>query len=92
MKVLLVNGSSRENGCTGAALREVERALQEEGIEYGNSSSCIFHCWEMRKTGGGYEKEHPFDTLLNASAIGIWRMCRRQFLCAAQRAVRRRRS
>ena len=33
MKVLLVNGSSRRNGCTHAALREVERALQEEGVE-----------------------------------------------------------
>ena len=33
MKVLLVNGSSRENGCTGAALAEVSRALQEEGIQ-----------------------------------------------------------
>ena len=33
MKVLLVNGSSRKNGCTNAALCEVERALNEEGIE-----------------------------------------------------------
>lgn len=33
MKVLLVNGSSRENGCTGVALSEVARALHEEGIE-----------------------------------------------------------
>lgn len=33
MKVILVNGSSRKNGCTNAALVEVERALQEEGIE-----------------------------------------------------------
>ena len=33
MKVLLVNGSSRKNGCTNAALREVERALKEERIE-----------------------------------------------------------
>ena len=33
MKVLFVNGSSRRNGCTHAALRAVERALQEEGIE-----------------------------------------------------------
>lgn len=32
MKVLLVNGSSREKGCTGAALAEVERALHDEGI------------------------------------------------------------
>lgn len=33
MKVILVNGSSRNNGCTGAALNEVERSLKEEGIE-----------------------------------------------------------
>ena len=33
MKVLLVNGSSREAGCTAAALAEVERALHEEGVE-----------------------------------------------------------
>lgn len=33
MKVLLVNGSSRPNGCTNAALCEVERALREEGID-----------------------------------------------------------
>lgn len=33
MKVLVVNGSAREHGCTHAALCEVERALAEEGIE-----------------------------------------------------------
>lgn len=33
MKVLLVNGSSRKNGCTDVALREVARALREERIE-----------------------------------------------------------
>ena len=33
MKVLPVNGSSRKEGCTGAGLREVVRALQKEGIE-----------------------------------------------------------
>lgn len=33
MKVLLVNGSSRKNGCTNTALNEVARALNEEGIE-----------------------------------------------------------
>ena len=32
MKVLLVNGSSRKNGCTNAALAEVARALHEEGV------------------------------------------------------------
>ena len=33
MKVLLVNGSSRKNGCTQSALNEVARALNEENIE-----------------------------------------------------------
>lgn len=33
MKVLLVNGSSRKNGCTSVALKEVAKSLQEEGIE-----------------------------------------------------------
>jgi multimeric flavodoxin WrbA len=31
MRVLLVNGSSRNNGCTFTALNEVARALNEEG-------------------------------------------------------------
>ncbi|MBQ8150128.1 MAG: flavodoxin family protein [Clostridia bacterium] len=33
MKVMLVNGSSREHGCTARALEEVARALEAEGIE-----------------------------------------------------------
>lgn len=33
MKVLLINGSSRMNGCTSVALNEVARSLNEEGIE-----------------------------------------------------------
>jgi multimeric flavodoxin WrbA len=33
MKVLLVNGSPHANGCTYTALAEVEKALQEQGIE-----------------------------------------------------------
>lgn len=32
MKVLLLNGSSRKNGCTYLALSEVAQALQKEGI------------------------------------------------------------
>lgn len=57
MKVLLVNGSSRANGCTNAALREVERALREENIEtealfIGNQPlpDCIA-CRKCRETG-----------------------------------------
>ena len=33
MKVMLVNGSSRANGCTSVALAEVARALEAEGIQ-----------------------------------------------------------
>lgn len=57
MKVLLINGSSREQGCTSVALGEVARALNEEGIEtefmfIGNCAlpDCIA-CRSCRKTG-----------------------------------------
>ena len=57
MKVLLVNGSSRENGCTNTALNEVARALNENGIEtekifVGNKpiSDCIA-CRKCRENG-----------------------------------------
>lgn len=33
MKVLMVNGSSREKGCTYTALSQVEKCLNEEGIQ-----------------------------------------------------------
>ena len=32
MKVLLINGSPHENGCTAAALSEIEKTLKEENI------------------------------------------------------------
>ncbi|PHV70048.1 NADPH-dependent FMN reductase [Sporanaerobium hydrogeniformans] len=41
MKVLLINGSPNEKGCTYTALCEVEKALQAEGIE-----TEIFHIGE----------------------------------------------
>lgn len=57
MKVLLVNGSSRKEGCTNAALRQVERALKEEGIEtemffIGNEAlpDCMA-CRKCKETG-----------------------------------------
>lgn len=57
MKVLLINGSSRKDGCTGTALKEVERALKEEGIEteiffIGNEPmpDCIA-CRKCKDTG-----------------------------------------
>lgn len=69
MKVMLVNGSSRKNGCTGAALAEVARALHEEGIEtetiwVGNAPlpDCIA-CGSCRKTG-----KCVFDDIANELA------------------------
>ncbi len=57
MKVILINGSSRKEGCTNAALLEVERSLKEEGIEteqffIGNQplADCIA-CGKCRKDG-----------------------------------------
>ncbi len=57
MKVLLVNGSSHEKGCTYTALCEAARALNEENIEteiffIGNEpmSDCIA-CGSCAKTG-----------------------------------------
>lgn len=57
MKVLLVNGSPHENGCTYTALKEVEKTLIEEGIEtemfwIGNKpiSGCI-GCYACRNIG-----------------------------------------
>lgn len=42
MKVLLVNGSSRKEGCTGAALREVARALQSGGCSRRTGAGGTF--------------------------------------------------
>ena len=56
MKVLLVNGSSRPNGCTNAALCEVERALLEEGIEteqFFIGNKALPDCIACRKCRSG---------------------------------------
>ena len=39
MKVLLVNGSSRKNGCTSVALNEVARALQ---VGWGRDGNLFY--------------------------------------------------
>lgn len=58
MKVLLVNGSPREHGCTYTALEEMARTLEGEGIGaeifwIGNKpiAGCI-GCGGCRKSGG----------------------------------------
>lgn len=69
MKVLLVNGSSREKGCTAAALAVVAETLVAEGIEtenvfIGNApiADCIA-CGSCRKTG-----KCVFDDIVNELA------------------------
>ena len=58
MKVLLVNGSPNKNGCTNEALKEVEKSLQQNGIEteifwIGNKpiSGCLGcnNCFKTKK-------------------------------------------
>lgn len=66
MKVLLINGSSHEKGCTFAALDEAARALEEKGVEtemifIGNQpiADCIA-CHKCRTLG-----KCVFDDIVN---------------------------
>lgn len=63
MKVLLINGSPNKNGCTYTALHEVEKTLNENGIEtellyLGRKpiSGCIA-CMNCMKTGHCFQKD-----------------------------------
>lgn len=71
MKVILVNGSPREKGCTYTALCEIEKVLKSEGIEaeifwIGNKpiAGCI-GCGSCRKTGKCFvdDKVNEFNKL-----------------------------
>ena len=68
-KVLLINGSAHPQGCTARALKEVEKTLQEQGIDtvwvnVGNKDvrGCIscFKCMEQGKC--------VFNDLVNETA------------------------
>ncbi len=56
MKVLLINGSYHEKGCTYTALAEVEKALNANGVETEiywlgqNSVNGCKGCWACKKT------------------------------------------
>ena len=70
MKVLILNGSPRVNGCTARALEEVSKSLNEEGIEtetinVGNKDirGCIA-CKSCFKTG-----KCVFDDIVNDIAV-----------------------
>ena len=57
MKVLLVNGSGHEKGCTYTALNEVAKALNANGVETEifwigqNSVTGCKGCWACKKVG-----------------------------------------
>ncbi len=70
MKVLILNGSPRVNGCTARALEEVSKTLNEEGIEtdtinVGNKDirGCIA-CNSCSKTG-----KCVFNDIVNDIAV-----------------------
>ncbi len=70
MKVLLINGSPNQNGCTNRALKEVENALREEGIDtqvfqIGNQPvhGCN-GCNTCEKTGRCVHDDDPANRML----------------------------
>ena len=70
MKVLIINGSPRPNGCTARALSEVADTLEKEGIEtetvtVGNKPvrGCVA-CGSCSKTG-----KCAFDDIVNELAV-----------------------
>lgn len=84
MKVLLINGSPRKNGCTYTALTEVSHALENEGIEteiyqlgVKPIAGCI-DCKKCRETGKCifrdeaeelFERAEEFDGLIVGSPV-----------------------
>ena len=69
MKVLLINGSPRPQGCTARALHEVEKTLNAQGIEtqfinvgVKNTRGCI-SCFKCQENG-----KCVFDDMVNEVA------------------------
>ena len=84
MKVLIINGSPRENGNTAIALKEMVKVFEAEGVEteiirVGNQDirGCIA-CGSCFKTG-----KCVFQDLVNETAL--WR----QALCTMRRLMLR---
>ena len=75
MKVLLVNGSQHENGCTYTALAEVAKALNANGVEteiyqleQKVNSGCK-GCWACKKTGKCVVEDGVNEFVEKASAF-----------------------
>ena len=92
MKVLMVNGSGNENGCTFTALSVVAEALKAEDIEteivqLGKSAymDCIsFHVRDARKTA----ETDAFLMMISLTALSKKRN-NRMVLCSALRFITR---
>ncbi|MBQ7638896.1 MAG: flavodoxin family protein, partial [Clostridia bacterium] len=69
MKVILINGSPRPDGCTGRALKEVEKTLNAEGIEtktYCVGNKNVRGCMACGKCGS--LKKCVIDDVVNEVA------------------------
>ena len=56
MKVILINGSPRKNGCTNRALKEVQAQLSKEGVDseifwIGTSVQGCLGCYKCKSSG-----------------------------------------
>lgn len=65
MKVLMINGSCHEKGCTYTALNEIAKVLKEEDIE----SEIVF--WGTSPSGIAQDVEDA-ETITDASLPMIW--------------------
>ena len=70
MKVLLINGSSHEHGCTATALAEVARELEAQGIETSIRwlgvkpiRDCVA-CGGCKNGGGCVFRDDPVNALV----------------------------
>ena len=75
MKVLLLNGSTRKDGCVYTALSEVASVLNEEGIKteiLQMGTNPIYDCMGCdfcQRAHGGSLDEFMADVKHNASAV-----------------------
>ena len=68
MKVLLINGSPRRNGCTFTALSEVERRCTARGSRRSSCSSAQRPCRAASPAGAVKRLAAAFDDLVNETA------------------------
>lgn len=49
MKVLLINGSPNEKGCTYTGLKEMEKVFSQNGVEtdWEKGSSWLYRLWSL---------------------------------------------